>query len=102
MKLIKKMVEQIDKEIEASEDYASCALKHKEDNKELTDLYIKLSSAELDHTEWLHAHITRIIEKHKMEKGEVPVEMKAIWEYEHEKHIHKIAEIRIMLDMARR
>lgn len=102
MKLIKKIVEQIDKEIEAAHDYAECALKHKDDNRELTELYIKLSNAELDHTDWLHNHAVRIIDKYRMEKGEAPMEMKVIWDYEHEKRIHEIAKIRIMLDMARK
>ena len=102
MKLIKKIVEQIDKEIEAAQDYADCALNHKDDSRELTELYIKLSSAELEHSDWLHAHAVRIIERYRMEKGEAPVEMKAIWEYEHQKHMKQVAKVRIMLDMARK
>lgn len=102
MKLIKTIVTQIKMEIDAAEDYAESAIELKEKDTTLKEMYIKLANAELDHVDILHNAVVRIIEKHKIEKGEPPKEMMAIWEWEHEKQIEEIIEIKMMIEHAKK
>ena len=102
MKLIKTIVTQIQMEIDAAEDYAESALEVKEKDSTLKEMYIKLANAELDHVDILHNAVVRIIDKHRMEKGEPPKEMLAIWEWEHEKQIEEVIEIKMMIEHAKK
>ena len=102
MKLIKTIVTQIKMEIDAAEDYAESAIEVKEKDTTLKEMYIKLANAELDHVDILHNAVVRIIDKHKMEKGEPPKEMMAIWEWEHEKQIEEVIEIKMMIEHAKK
>lgn len=102
MKLIKTIVTQIQMEIDAAEDYAESAVEMKDKDTTLKEMYIKLANAELEHVDILHNAVVRIIDKHRMEKGEPPKEMMAIWEWEHEKHIEEVIEIKMMIEHAKK
>lgn len=102
MKLIKTIVTQIQMEIDAAEDYAESAVEMKDKDTTLKEMYIKLANAELEHVDILHNAVVRIIDKHRMEKGEPPKEMMAIWEWEHEKQIEEVIEIKMMIEHAKK
>lgn len=102
MKLIKTIVTQIKMEIDAAEDYAESAIEIKDKDTTLKEMYIKLANAELEHVDILHNAVVRIIDKHRMEKGEPPKEMMAIWEWEHEKQIEEVIEIKMMIEHAKK
>lgn len=99
MKMIEKLSDMIEEEIDDAEKYAQCALNHKEDNKELAEVFYTLSGEELKHMEMLHGQVVKMIEAHKKEKGEPPIEMKFLYDYLHKKHIEKVAEINVMRTM---
>lgn len=98
MKKIKNLVEQITEELEDAEKYAECALKTKDDDRELAATYHKLSEEELGHAHRLHDQVVRVIREHG---GEPPPVMKAIWDWEHEKMIEREREVKTMQEMFR-
>lgn len=89
MEIIKKLSKHIDSEIEDSINYAKAALKCKEDNKTLANVFYNLSIDELKHATLLHGEVVRMIEEYKKAKGEPPADMLAIYNYIHEEEIEK-------------
>ena len=98
MKKIKHLVEQIQEELHDAEKYAECAMKHKDDDRELASAYHRLAGQELEHSHILHDQVVRIIREHG---GEPPAVMKAIWDWEHEKMIEQEKEVKTLLEMFR-
>ena len=83
-------------ELDAAEHYAKHALRNKDEDKELGDVYERVARQELDHCEMFHAQAVRLIREH----GEAPSEaMRAVWEYEHDKIMERDAEIRVKLGL---
>ena len=90
---IKKISEQIDAELEDAEKYLKCAIRYKDTNRTLADMYYNLSVAEMDHVSMLHDAGVRLINEYSAEH-EVPEGMKAIYDYLHERHIKWANKIR--------
>lgn len=96
MKKIQCLVKDMGYELEAAEHYAKHALRNKDEDKELGDVYARVARQELEHCELFHAQAVRLIREH----GEAPNEaMRAVWEYEHDKIMEREAMIRMKLDM---
>jgi ferritin len=94
MKIIQKLVDQIEDELEGAEEYAKCALTHKEDHPTLAKTFYDISTDEMRHVNLLHDEAVKLIEDHRREKGEPPAAMLAVWEYMHKKHIEKANKIK--------
>lgn len=102
MKIIKCLVEDINEELEGAEHYAKLATQHKDDDRELADVYAKLANVELDHVNVLHGQVVRIIKEWKATSGqEPPAAMQAVWDWEHSKSVDTAARIKTMLEMYR-
>lgn len=99
MKIIEKLTEMIEEEVEDAVKYAKCALKHKEDHPKLADTFYDLSVSELDHMNMLHRQVVQIIDDHRKMKGDPPADMMAIYEYLHAKHMDKAAEAKMLQGM---
>ena len=94
MKVIKKLTELIEEELDDAEKYARCAIKYASENAELSRVFMTLSQEEMRHKDMLHAQVVRMIEKHRQEHGAAPVAMQAVYDHLHEHFIeraHKIA-----------
>ena len=94
MKIIEKLSKLIDEELEDAEKYARCAMKYGEESVELKQLFLTLSNEEMRHKDMLHAQVVKLIDKYRMEHGDAPVAMQAVYDYLHEKSVeraHKIA-----------
>lgn len=94
MKLIEKLSEMIDEEIEDAGKYAKCALKYKEENPALSKTFYDLSTDEMRHMTLLHDEVARIIAQYRKENGEPPTAMLAVYDYLHEKQIKKAKEVK--------
>lgn len=94
MKLIQKLSEMIEDEIDGAEEYAEEALKHREDDPALAQTFYDIAGVELQHVTMLHEQVKRIIEKHRREHGEPPAPMQAVYDYLHKKQIEKVAKVR--------
>ena len=99
MLIIKKLSKMIKEEICDAEKYANCALKYKEDDKALGDMFYTLATEELKHMEMLHTHVVRLINDYKAKVGEPPEAMKAMYDYLHEEWIENVAEVKVLLNM---
>jgi len=95
MKLIEKLSNMIEAEIEDAEQYAKCALKYKEENTSLANVFYSLSIDELKHMSMLHDEVTRAINQYRNEKGEPPEAMKAVYDYLHSTHIDDVNEVKL-------
>lgn len=99
LKIIEKLTEMIEEEIEDSIKYGKCALKYKEENPKLAEAFYDLSMSELDHMNILHKQTVNIIDEYKRNKSEPSVAMLAIYEYIHNRHIEKVAEAKTLQSM---
>lgn len=101
MKLIEKLSEMVDEEIEDAMKYAKCAVKYKDERPALAKTFYDLSGEEMRHMTMLHAEVEAVIQKYRQEKGEPPEGMKSLYNYLHEKQIEKAADVRRLQDMYR-
>lgn len=99
MKIIKKLSDMIEEELEGAEHYIRCALEYKDEHPELGKMFSQLSNEEMDHMSRLHKAVVVMIENYREEKGQPPADMMAIYEYLHKKHIDKAAKVRVMQEM---
>lgn len=98
MKIIAKIIDFIDDELEGAENYAKCAVEHKAEHPKLAAKLNELAQVEMGHVKQLHSEVVRLIENYRATNGEPPKEMLAIYNYEHKKQISRIAIIRQMID----
>ena len=97
MKLIQRLSDMIEEEIEDAWKYARCYQSYRESDAELAKTFSMLSNAELTHVDMLHAQVVRLIEDYRRKNGEPPENMKAIYNYLHERHIEKVNDVRYIL-----
>ena len=98
MKIIAKIVDMIQDELDGAEKYALCAIKWKTEYPKLSARLNELAGVEMQHSRILHDEVTRLIESYRQEHGEPPADMLAIYNYEHEKAIKKAAQIKSLID----
>jgi len=96
MKIIQKLSDMVDDELRDASRYANCAMKYKEENRGLADVFYTLSTEEMRHMDMLHGEVVKIIETYRREKGEPPPEMLAVYNYLHDKQIAKAGEVKAM------
>ena len=94
MKIIKKLSEHIEEELEDSECYAKWALEVKDERRSLADVLYNLSLEEFKHMQILHDEVVKIIEEYHKEHGEPPESMKAVYDYLHEKQLEEAQEVK--------
>lgn len=102
MKMIAEIVEDIREELDGAEHYAKKSTQYKDEDRELADVYAKLAGVELDHVNALHGQVVRIIKAWEAKSGEQPpAAMKVVFDWEHNKEIEKVKQIKILLDLYR-
>ena len=94
MKIIKKLEELIEEEIEGVRNYAELAVMVKADHPSLAQALYSISTQEDTHQAALHTEVVKLIEEHRRTKGAPPPEMLAVYDFLHKRHIEKLAEAR--------
>ena len=94
MKLIKKLSEHIEGELQDAECYAKWAIEVKDEHRGLADVLYSLSMDEMKHMNALHDEVVKIIEEYRKEHGEPPAAMQAVYDYLHERQIEDAQEVR--------
>lgn len=98
MKIIAKLIDMIQDELDGAEEYALEALKVKAQYPKLAGRFNELAGVEMQHMKILHEEIKRLIDSYKQEHGEPPADMLAVYNYEHDKQIKKAAQIKSYID----
>jgi ferritin len=98
MKIIKKISEQIDEEIEGALWYAEEALMTAHEHPSLAKTLYSISEQELHHVDMLHEEVVKLIESHRREHGEPPAAMMAVYDYLHKKQIENVAKVKHYLE----
>ena len=77
---IKDVSQDINSEVCDAEHYIRQALVYRDRDKELADLYYRLSGEELDHMGRLHSQVTRLIDAAKRSGAEIPPGMQELYD----------------------
>lgn len=101
MKIIKKIYDQIEEELEGGLHYAKCAVKHKEEYPALARTWYEISMAEAGHVDMLHKQVVNLIAEHRAKHGQPPESMMAVYNFLHERSIEKMQEIKRLQEMFR-
>ena len=96
MKTIHEISDMIEDEIEGAEEYAEKAVHLKEKNPSLAKTFYDISLDEVKHIGLLHDEVKKLIEAHRKEHGEPPAPMMAVYEHLHQKHMDKVAYIKVL------
>ena len=99
MKIIQSLSEMIEEEVRDAEKYATCALRHKEENPALAETFYKLANEEIGHANALHAQVVTIINNYKKEHGDPPEVMAKLYNILHERNMKNMATVKGMLSL---
>lgn len=94
MKIIEKLSNMIEDELDGAKCYAEKAIELKDTDKRLSTLFNNLSEQEMNHMNQLHAEVVRLIDECRQKNVEPPAGMMTLYEYLHKKHIDKAAKIK--------
>lgn len=97
MKIIEKLSDMIETEIECAEKYAKCALEHKDDMPQLAETFYRIANDKMGHMSLLHTQVAAIIDEYRKKEGEPPEGMKTLYEILHRKHIEHAAAVKGMI-----
>ena len=99
MRVIEKLSERIEEELNDAECYAKWALEYRDEYPELARIANNLSAQELDHMNSLHSIVVQLIDQYRRSNGEPPAEMKAVYDYLHKRQIDRAAEVGVLRSM---
>lgn len=97
MQKIKQIVSHIRAELHDADEYSREAALIHTDDRQLSDLYVKLANEEIAHAHLQHEQAVRIIKAYKDEGKEVPAAMQAVWDWEHAQMIDDEARVKMRL-----
>lgn len=99
MKIIQEIEDHIHDELKRSKQYIKCALKYKDENSRLGEMYYQMSVDAMTAIDKLHKMVVALIEEYRSQHGEPPVEMLAVYNYLHNKEIDKAKSIKNLQSM---
>lgn len=99
MKLVKKIVEQIDDELYGAKKYMKCANEYKQEYPSIANMYYEMSIVKMNNVDKLHNAVVSLINEMKSRGVEVDDKMMVIYNYEHERAIDKATKVKIMQEM---
>lgn len=96
MKIIEKLSNIMEEELEGAEKYINLAYKCKDNDVLLAKMYLDMSADELKHAMLIHENAVRLINEYKNTGENIPPEMQAIYDYLHERHMDKYNAIKML------
>ena len=102
MKLIQKLSDMIEEELQDARKYVRCALEHKDGHPDLARTFANLSNQEMDHAQILHSAVVDLINEYRNQHGDPPERMRAVYDFLHQRQLDEATEIRVMQEMFRR
>lgn len=97
MKIIERLCDKIEREIDSAEEYAKCALNYKDGRASLAEAFHQIAEDRMKNVILLHTQVTAIIDEYKKANGEPPEAMKTLYDILHKKHIEHAAAVKGML-----
>jgi hypothetical protein len=94
MKIITKLVDLIDEELNDAKRYVKLAHHEMSEHPHLANRFVDLAEAEMGHVKALHEEAARIIEEYRASVGDPPPEMLAVYNYMHDKQIDRAQKIK--------
>lgn len=98
MKILMQLIEKANDTMDEIEFYAEKAHILKNEHRTLADCYIKIAEKHIDIYKSLHEQMVELINEEKRKGAQPPIEMVAIWNYEHEKLIKEFAEAKFLVE----
>ena len=99
MKIIEKLCEYIEEEINDAAKYIKHALKIRDEYPDAAEMMNLLSAEEMKHMQMLHNQVVKIIENYRKMVGEPPAEMMAVYDYLHQKYIEEAKAVKVLQQM---
>lgn len=99
MLIIKDLEMFMDKKIKMARKTIEFAVKHKQDEPQIAKLFYDISVSEIQDMNAMHTEIANKIQIYRKEHGEPPAAMQAIYDWQHEKQIEEVAEIKAIQAM---
>jgi len=99
MRIIEKLSDRIEDEIQDAKNYTLLALEIRDEFPDVARILYTISLQEMEHMRMIHDGVTAIIAQYRDENGEPPAKMMAVYEYLHKKHIENAADAKIVQSM---
>ncbi len=99
MKIISKLSDMIEEELNDAEKYIRCAMEWKEERPTLAATFHQLSVEEMKHVNLLHDQVVAIITEYRKTHGDPPEKMQGIYDYLHKKHMEKANAIKVRQEL---
>lgn len=101
MSIVKHLVAQIADELEGAEEYAELALKYKDEDKEICNMYVPMAKAELGHYTTLMACLDKVMKEYREDDDPKYTGFKEMYDWKKPEYVKKVAQINYMLDMCK-
>lgn len=99
MKKIADIVKDIRHELSGAEHCAKMAMRYKEEDRSLADVYADTAAQKMATSNQYHSQVARVIREYRAEHGEPPEAMMAVYNWEHESMIEDMANVKALLEM---
>lgn len=99
MKKIADIVKDIRSELSGSEHCAKSAMRYKEEDRSLADVYADTAAQKMGTANQYHAQVARVIREYRSEHGDPPASMMAVYNWEHEAMIEDMANVKALLEL---
>lgn len=99
MKVIMCLSDKIEEELHDADSYIELAMKWKDEDPDVGDLFYDLSTEEMGHVNKLHAEVADQIRVYKEEHGEPPKGMMELYDHIHQKQTAEAMKIKVKQGM---
>ena len=99
MKIIMCLTDKIEEELHDADSYIDLAMKWKDEDTDVSDLFYDLSTEEMGHMEKLHAEVVDQIRVNREQNGEPPKGMMELYDHIHQKQMAEAMRIKVKQGM---